>query len=512
MNHFATTRRPIDDLLEDLVAELQVPKSRYEQAERSYQSLGEWLHRPNSSLRDGDPEVYVQGSFSLGTAKKPASEADSYDVDMVCRVDYAKTRLTQADLKRLLGIEVKAYAQAHGMEAPQEGRRCWTLNYAESAQFHMDVLPALPDPEGRRSLAERHPQLSEVAATALAITDRNHPFFREMSTDWPRSNPKGYVRWFRGRMGRPFLEMARREAATAMASVEDIPTYRVQTPLQGAIQILKHHRDLVCDDLGDDKPISILITTLAAHAYGEQRTLSEALFAILSGMDRFIEDRNGVAWVANPSNPDENFADKWADYPQRRQAFEEWLERARSDFSAAAAASTRESAGRVLAEALGDNLIDRAVARRNPLRKFVPAPLVEAARLILTPAHMRKPRWPHAPEGSVRIVRATASQNGFRPVDFDSDADPLPKHCGLRFEAETSVPRPYRVYWQVVNTGAEAVAANGLRGSFLHDDATRGGLSHSESTLYSGKHTIECFIVKNGRLAARSGQFVVRIA
>ncbi|SDJ35120.1 hypothetical protein [Salipiger marinus] len=62
--------RPLDDLLEDLVEELQVPPGRYEQAERSYKSLGEWLHRPESTVRESDPDVYVQGSFRLGTAIK----------------------------------------------------------------------------------------------------------------------------------------------------------------------------------------------------------------------------------------------------------------------------------------------------------------------------------------------------------------------------------------------------------------------------------------------------------
>ena len=53
--------RPVDQLLEDLVEELQVPPGRYEQAERSYKSLGEWLHRPESTVRDDSPDVYVQG-------------------------------------------------------------------------------------------------------------------------------------------------------------------------------------------------------------------------------------------------------------------------------------------------------------------------------------------------------------------------------------------------------------------------------------------------------------------
>jgi len=92
-----------------------------------------------------------------------------------------------------------------------------------------------------------------------------------------------------------------------------------------------------------------------------------------------------------------------------------------------------------------------------------------------------------------------------------SKGAPLPRNCSLRFEADTTVTGRFKVYWQVVNTGREAEDADCLRGGFSPDAAARGGLSHSESTLYWGQHSIECFIVKNGKLAARSGQFIVNI-
>ena len=41
MEHSLPNIRPVDQLLEDLVEELQVPPGRYEQAERSYKALGE---------------------------------------------------------------------------------------------------------------------------------------------------------------------------------------------------------------------------------------------------------------------------------------------------------------------------------------------------------------------------------------------------------------------------------------------------------------------------------------
>ena len=85
----------------------------------------------------------------------------------------------------------------------------------------------------------------------------------------------------------------------------------------------------------------------------------------------------------------------------------------------------------------------------------------------------------------------------------------LEKHGSLRFEATTTVSHPYKVYWQVVNTGKDAEKAKCLRGNFEHFE--RGGLTKSERTLYKGTHSIECFIVKDNILVARSGPLLLRI-
>ena len=130
---------------------------------------------------------------------------------------------------------------------------------------------------------------------------------------------------------------------------------------------------------------------------------------------------------------------------------------------------------------------------------------------MLNPAHRKTPPWRRVDGGVVRIERAILKRNGFRTKAFKSDGDALPKHYELTFEAVTDIPTPYEVYWQVVNTGREAEAANGLRGGFDEGVVTDGTLTMRESTLYSGTHSIECFIVKQGYLAAQSGQFIVNI-
>ena len=99
----------IEAFLEALVAELEIPEHRYDQAERSFKSLGEWLHREESSVRRYDPHVYCQGSFRLGTVIRPLTEDEEYDVDSICEFRLLTKRdLSQYALKQMLGAEVKS--------------------------------------------------------------------------------------------------------------------------------------------------------------------------------------------------------------------------------------------------------------------------------------------------------------------------------------------------------------------------------------------------------------------
>lgn len=80
-----------------------ISEARYEQASRSYSSLGEWLHRPEPSVFSHAPQVYVQGSFRLGTAIRPMNDYEKYDVDSICVLGTLDTGdlLTQQQLKNL---------------------------------------------------------------------------------------------------------------------------------------------------------------------------------------------------------------------------------------------------------------------------------------------------------------------------------------------------------------------------------------------------------------------------
>ena len=294
-----------DSYLEELAESLSVTETAYAAAERSYTSLGNWLCRDQSSVKAYNPKVYVQGSFALGTTLRPITEDGEYDLDSVCEFQaLAMGQLTQEDLKIHLGREVEAYRKSRSMEKPlHESRRCWTLHYADEARFHMDIVPALPNGHRLRVLLEQASLKTDLANSGIVITDNERLDYRMITDQWPRSNPLGYVEWFKQKIEIQFQQRMRVLAEAAKASVEDIPEYRVRTPLQGAIILLKNHRDRRCDAEPCDRPISIILTTLAARAYKSEATIGQALATILDTMDELHRTAGSDRLGLQPERP-----------------------------------------------------------------------------------------------------------------------------------------------------------------------------------------------------------------
>lgn len=122
--------------------------------------------------------------------------------------------------------------------------------------------------------------------------------------------------------------------------IEKVPLYRVHTPLQRVVQLLKRHRDEFyaksSSAVQKKKPISMIITTLAAKAYQGENTIKDAISKVLSNFAEGIDkDSDGRSAVWNPvlEGCVENFAEKWADDPERETEFNRWLCQARNDFT-----------------------------------------------------------------------------------------------------------------------------------------------------------------------------------
>ena len=331
-----------EEILKTLVAAVELPDSAYEKAKERYEDLGQWLGLPSSGVSKYSPHILPQGSFRLGTAIRPLSDKEEYDLDITCRLEtgVAMGNITQADLRSLVRKDIEAYRKERGIQAPLgEKHRCFRLEYQDHLSFHMDIVPCIPDsPENRELLTKAFSQRSYSESfikmtlpQSSRITDNRNADYQKLSLNWLVSNPEGYARWFEDRM----VSGAMLKSFQERAQVDDLPVYKRRVPLQRAIQVLKRHRDTMFQDLPESKPISVIITTLAAQAYHGEEDLEIALAAILEGMEGQI--RSQPPRVPNPVNPSEDFADRWGkpEYARLRleDNFKKWLIQAKADFN-----------------------------------------------------------------------------------------------------------------------------------------------------------------------------------
>lgn len=347
----ATTQKK--SILVEMVEQLELPGNVVEKTVQRYKSLGEWFGRENSTLKEVD--IFPQGSFAMGTTIRPINDKDEYDLDMGCKVripDF-KSVYTQEQLKKMVGIELENYRNAKGIKKMLEPKhRCWRLEYMDEVKFHLDIVPCIPLHEDKQSAYKK--QLEDafgyndllnntVADVAINITDDRHVDYNNISHDWIISNPEGYLKWFESRMTSEKMMISNR------SSVTPVPLYNRKTPLQSCIQLLKRHRDNM---FGDDKskPISIIITTLAARAFNGETNIEKAILNLLNEMPSYIN--SSTPRVPNPVNPNEDFTDRW-EMPEGKKLdlegnFRNWLIQARIDFNYLLEADSYEKANLIL--------------------------------------------------------------------------------------------------------------------------------------------------------------------
>ncbi len=332
------------DLVERVAELLDIPPSYYQKAVDRYGSIGGWFRRRESTIAVFDPRVYAQGSFRLGTVIRPLLATEEYDLDIVCELILLnKAQLTQRKLKELVGSEVYSYAEANGIQAPVvESKRCWRLDYADDVSFHIDILPCLCEDEQTVAVIIGLGVDPRFAHRAIALTCQEDAGYEVITSDWPKSNPAGYAAWFEERMAVPAVEQRRGLVARGLyESVDEVPAYELKTPLQRSVQLLKRHRDVMFQKHPKVKPISMILTTLSAEAYGGERDLGSALAGILERMPSYV--RGDEPLVPNPVNPAEDFANKWKEDPRLEENFRLWHTQACRDFEKLAEAGARDA-------------------------------------------------------------------------------------------------------------------------------------------------------------------------
>ncbi|MCF6188910.1 MAG: nucleotidyltransferase [Cocleimonas sp.] len=522
-----------DNILMYMVENIELPDSAYEKAIKRYESLGKWFGRDDSQCCNNNVQVFAQGSFRLGTAIKPLSEDEEYDLDLACnlRSGITTNSATQKSLKDLIGYELELYRINKGIEKKlDEKHRCWRLEYADKLSFHMDIVPCIPESSTvRERLFESIQEASlesidmalarDVSSLAVAITDdrcgqieQRCGEYTQIVNNWLISNPEGYAQWFDSRMRVGVLN-EELKYVTEDSQVDDIPLHGRKTPLQRAIQLLKRHRDVMFADTPsipdntDRKPISVIITTVAAESYQGDDSIGVVLNNALEKMKEFAS--SGSYILPNPVNPEENFADRWSmdrySHLNLRDNYVSWVDAAIRDFSDMRSIDDAE----LLMESVSQNM--SLTVSQNNMRDVLGKSSAVTSSSSVVPIETAwknteefiEHKYPISIEYNIRID-CEVSQHGFMPKalrEMLAKHIPLMPDKKLLFKVQsTNVPRPYSIEWKVLNRGEVAQKRNCIRGQIAPD---RGHGERKESTNFKGEHVVDCYIIKNGIVVAR---------
>ena len=303
-------------IFDNLADGLNITQTMMKKAETAYNSLGNYIRSINE---EWDVNVYPQGSFQLGTVIKPVNNEEQYDVDLVVLVK--DPHYNAETLRREVLQVLESYGRYKGKI--ENKKPCIRIQYADSAQFHMDIASA------------QESEVSNDTSINIARFDGNESYFYEIS------NPKGYIEWFKKTMQFEELQKCQRVLyEKCQTEVEELELSKMRTPLQKAIQILKRHRDIFFANRADadDRPSSIIITTLCAMVYEdllgkyEKDNIYLTVMNMLKNFSIYLKkNEDGEYYLENPSNPKENFLKKWCDNPKLVTAFEQWIIKAKAD-------------------------------------------------------------------------------------------------------------------------------------------------------------------------------------
>lgn len=347
-------KQDIDKTLNAILEEIKLPSDAKQKAKERFQALGEWLNRDGSKLAKYKPFLYNQGSLRLGTTVRPISHEDDFDLDISCKFQKGADRekVIQKQLRDALHAELRAFANSRNISHNiTEKHRCCRIQYGDNEAFHIDVVPCIPAHElDQDEIFEGYldgfssASAKDLGQHEIYITDDRSPSYEIISDDWLLSNTEGYALWFEEQAAR--IE----DPATIKAARVGQYAEARRSILQKVVQLLKRHRDARINNEAF-RPISMIVTTLAAQAYGNELDLRQAIDTILEHMEQHVNPSS--PYVPNPVNPKEDFAEKWGKEPGLKPAFERWLTQARKDFQMLYECDDQQELADLLKEAFG---------------------------------------------------------------------------------------------------------------------------------------------------------------
>ena len=358
---------PLDVMLAEIALRIQLSPTDHGKAVERYETVSDWIDRPDSPLHGRVELTYPQGSMAIGATIARSSERDEYDIDAMAQLGLPRGTDPEVALSLLeTSIRGERGSRYHGMAVRRT--RCVTIRYADG--MHLDVTPAVLLPE---------------------LRERTSVIFHSKPED-PRepkkslyANPWGFAEWFTARTPasadltfaeyfeqRSLEEVRLRMLAEAAAEPvpDQLPAYRKSRALI-ALQLIKRFRNLRYERRpGLRRPPSVLLSKYVADHANRTTTLAEELLHQASAvLGTFQAAQRGGRLVheENPTCRADLLTDRWPASLQDQDRFIAELRELAQELTRLIAGTpldeTRKILGGLFGERLGHDVVAQYIER-----------------------------------------------------------------------------------------------------------------------------------------------------
>lgn len=300
----------LDRRLFRICESLQLSDTQHQKAVNRYLAIAKVIDGDATPFSHIESNLYPQGSMRLGATVKPID--GPHDLDFVC--EFAIPASTVEPV-RLLHDMYTVFAE-HGVYGGMVSlkKRCVRVEYKD--EFYLDILPACLD--------------HVSGGTCILVPDRE-------LLNWTHSNPIGYADWFEAATQNvQVTQFAERgiwkgamDRAASITPIPDLEATGEKTVLQLIVQLMKRWRDIHYVR-SKFPPISVVLTTLAADLYNGEPLLCVALLNVLDGIVARLDAAHRAGnrlEVCNPSQPKEDFSERWDDAADAYWEFDRGIRR-----------------------------------------------------------------------------------------------------------------------------------------------------------------------------------------
>ncbi len=239
---------------------ISLDKTRVDRIDKALSHLSDFCSN-DEEVSKAKIDLYLQGSYALGTGIKPIK--GEFDVDVVLLLDVNQRPYDQQSAQSILKwLAARARTDKKWQGTISQEKRCVRITYA--GDFHIDIVPAIP-----------------YTGTIIGIPNRNED-------SWELSNPKGYSDYFAGE------------------------NQKAKTDIRHIVKLFKWWRDKKFAE--KSRPSSMLLTTLVCFSYpAEVSSLAEAFTVEMENLKRMCDNYTSKPPVKNPSLNSEDLARDWDD-------------------------------------------------------------------------------------------------------------------------------------------------------------------------------------------------------